>query len=348
MVSRVLTDSLQASMRFSLFLLLCAPAAAEPVLGYAGLFGNKSDAVAAMAVDAAGNIYITGTTTQSIPLVNPINPTLGGGNCSSGFPTDAPWPCEDVFVAKFDPTGTKLLYSTYLGGNQRDFAAGIAVDRQGNAYVAGTTRAVSPFYATPRDGQAFVTKVNSSGSAILYTRYVNGDTAASAIAVDAQGNAYLGGTSLAPDFPAVHAFQASAPTQADSTGNVYVAGRTNSFDFPVANAIQAARAGGFDAFAAKLSTDGASLVYSTYLGGSLDDHANGIAVDGVGNAYLAGGTVSTDFPTVSALQPSTADRGGSFVAAIDPSGKKLLYSTYLNGSDYSVSTVLAVDPAGGA
>lgn len=116
--------------------------------------------------------------------------------------------CEAVFVAKFDATGAKLLYSTYVGGDTRNYAAGIAVDRDGNVYVTGTTRAVDR--TTPR---AWVMKLNPSGSAILYNRSIAGDTAASAIAVDAKANAYLAGTSLALDFPAINALEAQAPVK---------------------------------------------------------------------------------------------------------------------------------------
>ncbi|MBZ5622372.1 MAG: SBBP repeat-containing protein [Acidobacteriia bacterium] len=180
----------------------------DPVLGYAALFGSQgNDPIQSVAVDSAGNVYIAGTTLSEIPLVNPINPKPGAGNCS---PTPARTfvQCEDAFVAKFDPTGAKLLYSTYLGGDARDFAAGIAVDRDGNAYVAGTTEPAG-FPTGP--GQAWVMKLNPSGSALLYNRKIGGVTTATGVAVDTQGNTYVAGTSFAVDFPAVNALQARAP-----------------------------------------------------------------------------------------------------------------------------------------
>jgi len=187
------------------------PLLIDPVLGYATRFGSQgNNPIQGLAVDPAGNIYIAGTTTSAIPLLNPINPKPGAGNCSPE-PFRTFQQCEDVFVAKFDPTGAKLIYSTYLGGDARDYAAGIAVDRDGNAYVAGTTKAAG--FPNPRDGQAWVMKLNPSGSAMLYNRNIAGDAAASAIAVDTQGNAYLAGTSVALDFSALNALQAQAPVK---------------------------------------------------------------------------------------------------------------------------------------
>jgi uncharacterized protein (TIGR03437 family) len=180
----------------------------DPVLGYAARFGSQGgDPIQALAVDAAGNVYIAGTATGAVPVLNAINPKPGAGNCSPE-PYRTFMQCEDVFVAKFDATGANLLYSTYLGGDTRSDAAGIAVDRDGNAYVAGTTRAVDQ--TAPR---AWVMKLNPSGSAVLYNRSIAGDTTASAVAIDAQGDAYLAGTSLALDFPAVNALEAQAPVK---------------------------------------------------------------------------------------------------------------------------------------
>jgi uncharacterized protein (TIGR03437 family) len=143
----------------------------------------------------------------------------------------------------------------------------------------------------------------------------------------------------------------------DSSGNAYVAGRTNSLDFPLANPVQAVRgkaaANGFDAFLSKISTDGKKLVYSTYLGGSSDDTANAVAVDSAGAAYIAGSTTSSDFPTVNAIQAVPgSSAGGSFVAKVDSTGGKLLYSTYLSGTGgwpfTDAATSIAVDAQGNA
>jgi uncharacterized protein (TIGR03437 family) len=176
--------------------LLAAPAAILTSIPY---FGDNSAPIQAVALDPAGNIYITGTTAGSIPLVNALQPKLGGGNCSPFSTSFAP--CPNIFVAKFDPTGSKLIYSTYLGGDQSDWAAGIAVDSDGSAYIAGTTRPASAF--PTRDGIAFIKKLSPDGSALLYTRYIGGDTAANGVAVDTNGNALIVGYSLGPDFPSV-------------------------------------------------------------------------------------------------------------------------------------------------
>jgi uncharacterized protein (TIGR03437 family) len=189
---------------------LIAASPTKPVLGLAARFGDKGqNKIQSMATDAAGNLYIAGTTLTDVPLLNPINSKLSTANCSSE-PAKTFQQCETVFVAKFDPSGTKLIYSTYLG-DTRDFAAGIAVDPDGNAYVAGTSRSTS---GTGVPGRAWVRKVNATGSAVLYYRTIEGQTTANGIAVDSQGNAYLAGGSTALDFPAVNAVQSSPPYKA--------------------------------------------------------------------------------------------------------------------------------------
>ena len=180
------------------------PLLIDPILSYAATFGT-ADTIQGIATDPAGNVYIAGTTASGVPLLNPITRKPTSPNCAYQ-PQRNYRGCENVFVAKFDPTGTTLLYSTFLG-DTRDFAAGIAVGPDGSAYVAGTARAVD--FQVPRDGQAWVRKLNPSGSAVVYYSALNGDTAMNAIAVDAQGNAYIAGSSLDLSFPAVNAVQPS-------------------------------------------------------------------------------------------------------------------------------------------
>jgi uncharacterized protein (TIGR03437 family) len=188
----------------------------DPVLGFAAAFGNKGQSsLQGMVTDPSGNIYIVGTTTADIPLQNPVNPKLDSGNCSPE-PQKTFQQCETVFVAKFDPSGTRLIYSTYLG-EIRDTAAGIAVDRDGSAYVAGT--ALTPYQVTPSTSRAWVRKLNAAGSAVLYYRLIEGETAVDAIAVDTFGNAYLAGASLASAFPAVSALQSFPPVKSVFVSN---------------------------------------------------------------------------------------------------------------------------------
>src|SRR5439155_905442 len=199
-----------------------------------------------------------------------------------------------------------LTYSSYLGGNLSDSGRSIALDSAGSAYVTGfTTSATFPTanglqqtLAGPQN--AFVTKLNAAGSAIVYSTYLggSGSDAGAGIAVDALGHAI-------------------------------VVGSTSSANFPTKNALQATYGGDpRNAFVAELTVDGSALVYSTYLGGSNDDAGLGIAVDAANHAYLTGYTKSADFPTANALQPASGGGEDAFVAALNPSGSALVYSTY--------------------
>ncbi len=299
----------------------------DPVLTYSTYLGGSSgDDGAGIAVDAAGNAYITGETSSTdFPTANPLQATCD--SCSGGG--------SNAFVAKLNPAGSALIYSTYLGGNSSDSGAGIAVDSSGNAYVTGTTSStnfptVGPFQShcgncvpnDPSSFTAFVAKLNPAGSALVYSTYLGGSTedAGYDIAVDAAGSAY-------------------------------VAGYTASTDFPTANPLQATcdscSGGNSNAFVAKLNPTGSALVYSTYLGGTGDDGCSGLAVDASGNAYVAGYTSSTNFPTANALQPSYG--GGiddAFVTKLNPTGSAFVYSTYLGGSGEDVGFRIVVDTAG--
>jgi uncharacterized protein (TIGR03437 family) len=224
MIGKALNGKLKSRVpelmqRTCIFLLLVLPltaaSATNPVLGLAEQFGDKgNNSIQGIATDSSGNLYIVGTTLTEVPLLNPINPKLSTANCSDE-PARTFQQCETVFAAKFDSTGTKLIYSTYLG-EARDVAAGIAVDRDGNAFVAGTSRLLSdsgPAGSSQfsSSGKAWVRKLNAAGSAVLYYRTIEGQTLAKGIAVDSNGNAYLAGTSTALDFPSVNALEPSPP-----------------------------------------------------------------------------------------------------------------------------------------
>ena len=199
------------------------------------------------------------------------------------------------------------------------------MDSAGNAYIAGATtsidfptkNAIQPTNAGGIVGplDAFVTKIAAAGNALIYSTYLGGS-----------GTDY--GSSIA----------------VDSAGDAYVVGLTNSFDFPTANAIQPTYAGATDGFVTKFNPTGSALVYSTYLGGTDSDTANGIAVDTFGDAYVTGST-GTNFPTVNAIQPTSHGGGDAFVTEINPLGSAFVYSTYLGGPDNDSGTSIAVDSA---
>ena len=237
----------------------------------------------------------------------------------------------DAFVTKLNPSGSALLYSTLLGGLLSDQANGIAIDASGNAYIAGFTSSsdyptLNAFQASFNgpvgcsvSGDAFITKLNSSGSALSFSTYLGGagcDTAR--------------GIAL------------------DNSGNVYVAGETLSSSLATPGAFQTAPAGGRDAFAARFSTNGA-LGYFTYLGGTGDELGYGIAADSSGNAYVTGLTTSTNFPTLNPIQATNGGSAGdAFVTKINSTGSGLVYSTYLGGSNIDSGRGIAVDSAGSA
>ena len=343
------------------------------------LGGSGFDRGLGIAVDASGNAYVTGNTfSTDFPTSSPFQSTSGGSG--------------DTFVTKLNPTGSTLVYSTYLGGSGNDNGRGIAVDSSGNAYVAGNVNSTdfptaSPFQAAlggTSGNDAFVTKFNPAGSALIYSTYLGGslNDVGIKIATDTSGNASVIGFTRSTDFPTANAFQASFagtddafvtklnPTGSalvfstylggigdeegdniavDGSGNVYVSGSTTSTDFPTANPFQAANAGSDDAFVTKFSATG-SAVYSTYLGGSgFECAAFGLAVDASGNAYAAGCTLSTDFPTVDPIQASNAGGGGDvFVTKLNAAGSALVYSTYLGGTGFDGASDVAVDAAGNA
>lgn len=218
-----------------------------------------------------------------------------------------------------------LVYSTYLGGSSLDIGQGIAIDADGNTYVTGwtmssdfpTANPLQPALSGSQD--VFVTKISSAGQTLLYSTYLGGTSAeqGKVITVGGDGSALVGGVSFSTNFPTVNAVQPS------------FGGGPN------------------DAFLAKLSPDGSTLVYSTYLGGSGEESLFGVAVDGGGIAYLSGGTSSSNFPVVNALQPAIAGPSDAVVAKIGSSGP-LIYSTFLGGSGDEVGSDIALDASGNA
>jgi hypothetical protein len=310
------------------------PLVIDPVLYSTYLGGSGDDMGNAIAVDQANNVYITGQTSSiDLPTLNPL-PAQASLNGRT-----------DAFVTKLNSTGTGLVYSTYLGGttNPADNLSdsrgnGIALDSDNNIYVTGrtdstdfptTAAAAQPGFGGGADTyDAFVTKLNAAGSGLIYSTYLGGSgtDAAYAIAVD-------------------------------SNRNVYVAGGTNSRDLIGGDTPSYSSNGnGPDAFLAKLSPSGTTLLYATYFGGSGGmEHANGLAVDDNGHAYIAGQITSPDMPTRNAAQ---AMHGGglydAFVAEFNTNttmpndDTSLIYATYFGGSRDDKAYDIKIDALGNA
>ncbi|HKY05741.1 MAG TPA: SBBP repeat-containing protein, partial [Blastocatellia bacterium] len=254
------------------------------------LGGAEGEVGFGVEVDAAGNVYVGGATGSTDFPATPgaFQTAMGGDGCDP----ETAFLCQDGFVAKINPSGTALVYATYLGGFGPDSVVDIAVDSLGHAYVTGTTitktfpvkDALQPVFGGFRD--AFVTKLNTDGTGLVYSTYLGGraDDRSQGIAIDSEGSAYISGTTNSDNFPT------SNPIQPFLTG---------SDDIFVENS--------YDAFISKLNPAGSALSYSTYLGGSRVDNRthSRIAVDSAGSAYVTGSTRSPDFPTTpGAFQPS--------------------------------------------
>jgi hypothetical protein len=352
----------------------------DPVLLYSTYLGGSSDEIGYdIALDSTGNIYVTGSTTST------NFPTAGA------FQSTAPGGSLDAFITKLNPAGSALVYSTYLGGSGGDSALAIAVDSAGNACVTGVTTSTTFPTANAVQGtigglsDAFVTKLNAAGSALVYSTYLggSGNESGFAIAVDSAGNAYATGPTGSLNFPTANALQGTKGDSStsisdvfltklnaagsafvystylggssdekaqdivvDSAGSAYIVGVTFSNNFPTANPLQATIKGSLDAFVTKVNAAGSALVYSTYLGGTVTDQANSIAVDSAGNAYVTGATNSDDFPTANALQAVKGRFNDAFVTKLNPTGSALVYSTFVGGSDDEFGFGLALDSAG--
>ncbi len=284
------------------------------------LGGSGLDEGRAIAVDADGNAYVTGSTLSSDFTTTP------------GAFQGARVNLTDAFVTKLNPAGSALVYSTYLGGFGNEEGRGIAVDNTtGSAYITGFTSSISstldPPFPTlaavqPDYGggskDAFVTKLNSAGSALVYSTY-------------------LGGTNL----------DQGSEIAVDANGHAYVTGTTDSVDFPTQGPFQGGLAGFQDAFVTKLDATGSARVYSTYLGGSGFDNGLGIAVDTGGSAYVTGLTTSENFPTQDPVQTNLVG-DDAFVTKLDAAGSALVFSTYLGGNGSDQGNAIAVDTTGSA
>lgn len=359
----------------------------DPVLDYSTYLGGGSwDDVRGVAVDSFGNAYLTGVAfSGDFPTTS--------GTLQPGFAGTQVSDSGDAYVAKLDPSGSTLIYCTYLGGSNGDAGFRIKVDAQGNAYLVGFTHSTN-FPTSPGAPQtnnrgstdAFVAKLNSDGTALLYSTYLGGSDAdiGRDLALDAGGNLFVTGFTSSADFPVVGAVQSTHGGQedaflakinplgtqlifstflggsdsdiglgvaVDSSGSAYVAGGTASSDFPIMRAMQSTLAGEMDALVTRVTNDGGQIEFSTYLGGSLKDYARSIAVDSLGNCFLAGGTFSPDFPvTPGVFQQVYGGTGGqfgdAFVSKLHHTGSALIYSTFLGGVSGDEALALALDSNG--
>jgi hypothetical protein len=296
----------------------------DPLIYSTYLGGGQSDWGYGIAVDSAGSAYVTGfTNSGTFPTVSPLQPTNAG--------------LTDAFVAKLNPKGSALVYSTYLGGSGNDWGSGIAVDSAGNAYLTGTTASsnfptVNPLQTT---GSGFLSKINATGSALVYSTYISGG--GFGIAVDSAGNAYITGSGFLSKINAIgsalvystYISGGGSGVAVDSAGNAYVA----------------------DGALLKVNASGALLYSFTLAGGT----TVGIAVDSAGNAYTTGYTYSTSFPTTAGAFQTVCNGGSgcsadgdAFVSKLNAAGSALIYSTYLGGKGHDSGAAIAVDSAGNA
>ncbi len=372
------------------------PLVIDPVLSYSTyLGGNDIDIAKGIAVGSDGTVFITGETDSAdFPIEHALQPHIGS---QLDFP-------DDLFVSKISRDGSTLIYSTFLGGEAREIAGGIAVDAFGAAYLTGTTLSID--YPTTQNGfdpscgldgrcdetnnrfftDAVVTKLNPAGSAIAFSSFFTASLVTPsheqgfAIAVDANGNAYVTGSTTIGDDAFVIGVDSTGGAllylvllggsgndqgfgiAAARDGTTTVTGFTNSTDFPVTgNALQAVFGGVADGFLARLTSAG-GLPYITYLGGTGADQGNAVAQDTTGLAYVTGVTNSTAVTLPFAIPgaPVQADcalsallncDGDAFVAKLDPAqvgAASLIYFTYLGGSSAETGAGIAVDTANSA
>jgi hypothetical protein len=338
--------------------------------------GGLADHGMGIAVDDLGNAYVTGDTAST-----DFPTTTGAFQRTNNGGTDA-------FVFKLNPTGTALVYSTFMGGTKDDHGTAIALNSAGEAFITGDTTSTNfptagGFQAANDGGaDAFVGELSADGTKQVYSSFLGGknDDFGTGIAINSAGQVYVTGFTVSSDFPTTAgAYQRSSPgglnafvtevsaggsatifstylggTQddrgraiaLDTNGDVFVTGDTNSVNFPTTTGAVQASGGGLDAFVTKLAPNGASLVYSTYFGGSGNDIGRGLAVDGNGFAYITGSTTSANLITVNPVESTLHSGQNAFVAVLNGSGGGPLFSTYLGGSGNDQGNGVALDSGG--
>jgi hypothetical protein len=342
----------------------------------ADMGGSDNDFATGIAVDPTGSVYVCGySASVDFPLsMNPFQNGNAGNN--------------NAVVLRLDPTATTLIFSTYIGGSYDDRANALALDNQGNVYLAGGAISVdfpvsTGAYQTQNRGglDCFIVEFDSQGNGIFSTFIGGGsDDQANAIAVDSQGNSYITGQTVSDSYPQVNAsFQHSrhggndafiTELSADGShlvystfagggsddigygiavnqaGEAYVSGTTNSSDFPVTSgAYQRGYGGSGDMFVLAYSANGQNLKFSTFLGSHGVDDGNGIALDSANNIYVVGDTNSDQYPVTSdAIQRTRKGGFDAVFSILDPTGSRLMYSTFLGGSGDDTGSAIAVDP----
>ncbi len=289
------------------FVMKLAPAGNQIVFStYVG--GTNEDYPRGLAIDAQGNSYICGhTRSNNFPTAGGSDVTFNGGNF-------------DAFVTKLNSSGLSLGYSSYLGGGGDDQAFGIALDPQGRAHVRGWT--VSADFPTVNaidagfnggDRDVFLTRLNSSGSALEYSTYLGGEDSDYGVGI-----------------------------VVDGSGAVYISGATRSEDFPLHNAHDTSLGGLQDLFVIKVDSSGQSIVFSTLLGGSSEDFNGLVAVDNCGQVFVTGYTYSTDFPMALPFD-STFEAGSELVvSAFSPDGSQLMHSSYISGAQFEFANAIVL------
>jgi hypothetical protein len=306
--------------------------------------GSGFEVVSSMTLDGTGNIYIAGATNSAdFPTTSgAVDTTFGGGVCQNGL-----FACSDGFVAKFSSDGSKLLESTYLGGDDDDFASGVALDTLGNIYVSGSTNSTNfpvtqGAYQTTHSAGAnqpdvFVAKLTPDMKTLTYSTFIGGTgfDLGLAVKVDSTGAAYVTGSTGSADFPTTPAsFQTSYAGPAMTFCDAELDG--SDLNQPSCG----------DIFVSKLNPTGSALVYSTYIGGSGADIAFNAALDSSNDFWLLADTDSPDFPyTADAYHASTSENVA--LVELSPDGKTLLFSTPLSEgtSGQALALGLTIDSA---
>ncbi|MHA1927443.1 MAG: DUF7948 domain-containing protein [Candidatus Thorarchaeota archaeon] len=362
------------------------PLIIDPFLHYATFVGGSSDDYGySLVIDSSNNAYVTGSTSSS---TYPAFPTTSGAN-----DTTHNGGTYDAFILKLSADGSTLLFATFIGGTGDEYGRSIALDGSNNVYATGETDS-SNFPTTPgaydtsHNGgtwDAFILKLSADGSTLLYSTYVGGSSfdVGYSIALDSSNNTYVTGYTFSTDFPttpgaydtsnddfAIFILKLSADGSTllystfvgggsldygrsialDSSNNAYVTGETASSDFPTTlGANDTTHNGVYDVFILKLSADGSTLLYSTFVGGSSSDYGYSIALDSSDNTYVTGYTESSNFPTTpGAYDTSYNESNDGFIVKLSADGSTLLYSTFTGGSGEDRGYSIALDSSNNA